>query len=66
VPAQVKLLHDDLSAKSHHSINKIRKVHGEKFWDSIQENDYTIPAGHAVLALTDELFSYIGSTDAEL
>ena len=38
----------------------------KSFWVSIQKNDYTIPAGHSVLPLTDELFSYIGSTDAEL
>jgi hypothetical protein len=36
------------------------------FWISIQENNFAIPGGHAVLALTEELLSYIGSTDSEL
>ncbi len=38
----------------------------KQFWVSIQENNYTIPAGQSVLILTEELFSYLGSTDSEL
>jgi hypothetical protein len=38
----------------------------KQFWLSIKENDFAFPVGHSVLPLTDELFSYIGSTDSEL
>jgi hypothetical protein len=38
----------------------------KQFWTSIMENNFAFPAGHSIPALTDELFSYIGSTDAEL
>ena len=36
------------------------------FWKTIQENKYAIPIGHTPTSLTAELFSYLGSTDAEL
>lgn len=38
----------------------------KKFWISIRDNNFAIPAGHSVQNLTEELFSYIGSTDPEL
>jgi hypothetical protein len=38
----------------------------KKFWVSIRENNYAIPVEHSVQNLTEELFSYIGSTDPEL
>jgi hypothetical protein len=38
----------------------------KKFWASVRENNFEIPTGHSVQALTEELFSYIGSTDPEL
>ena len=38
----------------------------KQFWVTIQANNYEIPKGHAVHALTEELISYIGSTDPEL
>jgi len=38
----------------------------KQFWISIKENDFAFPAGHSVSSLTEELFSYLGSTDPEL
>jgi hypothetical protein len=38
----------------------------KQFWASIQENDYQVTEGHDVSDLKEELYSYIGSTDAEL
>ena len=38
----------------------------KQFWISIKENKFALPEEHSVLTLTDELFSYIGSTDPEL
>lgn len=35
-------------------------------WQALMKNDYAIPAGHTVEALSAELFSYLGSTDPEL
>ena len=36
------------------------------FWISVIKNDYAVPAGFTPLALTEELFSFISSTDPEL
>jgi hypothetical protein len=36
------------------------------FWNSIAKNDYQIPEGYTLENLTDILFSYLGSVDAEL
>jgi hypothetical protein len=36
------------------------------FWLSVKKNDFALPAGHAVLPLTEELFSFLGSPDPEL
>ena len=36
------------------------------FWHTIRENKYTFPAGHDLAALTEDLFSYLSSTDPEL
>ena len=36
------------------------------FWLAIRENKFAFPAGHDLAALTDELFSYLPSTDPEL
>ena len=36
------------------------------FWLAIKENKYAFPQGHDLAALTDELFSYIPSTDPDL
>lgn len=36
------------------------------FWLAIRENKYVFPAGHDLAALTDELFSYLPSTNPEL
>lgn len=36
------------------------------FWHSVKKNNYTLPTGYALLPLTEELFSYLGSTDPEL
>lgn len=36
------------------------------FWISVIKNDYAVPEGHALLPLTDELFSFIPATDPEL
>ena len=38
----------------------------KRFWVSIRENNFEIPTGHSVRTLTEELISYIGSTDPEL
>ncbi len=38
----------------------------KQFWASIQENNFELPKGHSVRTLTDELGSYLGSTDPEL
>ena len=38
----------------------------KQFWISITENNFAFPEGHSILPLTDELLSYIGSTDPEL
>lgn len=38
----------------------------KQFWLAISENKYAFPAGHDLAALTDELFSYLPSTDPEL
>lgn len=36
------------------------------FWLSLPENRYALPAGHNLVTLTDELFSYLSSLDPEL
>lgn len=36
------------------------------FWQSIIDNEYIVPTGYSVAALTPELLSYLGSPDAEL
>jgi hypothetical protein len=36
------------------------------FWQSIMDNDYAVPVGYSVAALTAELISYLGSPDPEL
>jgi hypothetical protein len=38
----------------------------KRFWISVIRNEYAIPAGYTILPLTDELFSFIRSTDPEL
>ena len=38
----------------------------KQFWFSIKKNKYTLPAGHDILSLTEELYSFIGSTDPDL
>lgn len=38
----------------------------KQFWYSIKENKFAFPEGHDLVALTDELFSYIPSLDPEL
>ena len=38
----------------------------KQFWLAISDNKYAFPAGHDLAALTDELFSYLSSTDPEL
>lgn len=38
----------------------------KQFWLSVKKNKFALPMGHAVLPLTEELFSYLGSTDSEL
>ena len=38
----------------------------KQFWLSIKKNDFAFPAGYAIGPLTEELFTYIGSTDPEL
>jgi hypothetical protein len=36
------------------------------FWLALRENKFNIPEGYDLPALTEELFSYLGSTDPEL
>lgn len=36
------------------------------FWQSIVDSEYKLPEGHAVEPLTEELLSYLGSTDPQL
>jgi hypothetical protein len=36
------------------------------FWKAVAENHYAPPSGHELMALTDELDSYLGSEDPEL
>lgn len=36
------------------------------FWQSIMDNEYAVPMGYSVAALTAELLSYLGSPDPEL
>ena len=36
------------------------------FWQELMQNEYAIPNGHTLENLTDEIFSYLGSTDPEL
>jgi hypothetical protein len=38
----------------------------KQFWLSVKKNKFALPTGHAVLPLTEELFSYLASTDPEL
>lgn len=38
----------------------------KQFWVTIRENKYAFPEGQDLTALTDELFSYIPSTDPDL
>ena len=38
----------------------------KQFWFSIKKNNYALPTGHNLLPLTEELYSYIGSTDPDL
>lgn len=38
----------------------------KQFWLDIRENKYAFPQGHDLTALTDELFTYLSSTDPEL
>ena len=38
----------------------------KQFWFDIRDYKYTVPEGHSVAELTEELFSYIGSPDADL
>lgn len=36
------------------------------YWQEIIKNEYEIPTGHTIQDLTNELFTYLGSTDPEL
>ena len=38
----------------------------KQFWLAIRENKYTLPDGHDLAVLTEELISYLPSTDPEL
>lgn len=38
----------------------------KQFWNKIIEDEYALPEGHNVTNLTQELLSYLGSTDPEL
>src|SRR3972149_298850 len=38
----------------------------KQFWLDIRENKFALPAGHSTGLLTEELFSYLESTDPEL
>ena len=38
----------------------------KEFWLSIKENNFEFPAEHSISSLTEELITYIGSTDPEL
>ncbi len=38
----------------------------KQFWISIKDNNFEFPEGHSIPSLTEELFSYIASTDPEL
>lgn len=38
----------------------------KQFWFDIRDNKYALPEGYSLSELTEELFSYIGSTDPEL
>jgi hypothetical protein len=38
----------------------------KQFWFDIRDNKYALPKGYSIMELTEELFSYIGSTDPEL
>ncbi len=38
----------------------------KEFWVSIVKNEYKIPEGHTLEALTQTLFSHLGSIDPEL
>ena len=38
----------------------------KQFWFSVKKNKYALPAGHHILPLTEELYSYLSSTDPEL
>jgi hypothetical protein len=38
----------------------------KQFWHSIKKNNYALPAGYAIQQLTEELYSYLASTDPEL
>lgn len=38
----------------------------KQFWFSITKNDFTLPAGYSVLPLTEELLTFLASTDSEL
>jgi len=38
----------------------------KQFWFSIKKNKYALPTGHNILPLTEEIYSYLGSTDPEL
>ena len=38
----------------------------KQYWQEIIQNDYKIPDGYTIDELTNELFTYLGSTDSEL
>jgi hypothetical protein len=38
----------------------------KQFWLSVKENNFALPEEHSILFLTEELFSFIASTDPEL
>jgi len=38
----------------------------KQFWYSIKKNNYALPDGYEVLPLTEELYTYLASTDPEL
>ena len=38
----------------------------KQFWHSIKKNNYAFPDGYEILPLTEELYTYLASTDPEL
>lgn len=41
-------------------------MHDREFWNAIRTNDYAVPEGADIWALTEELLGYLGNPDPEL